>query len=634
MHSDENIAMTVSGKPQTYDYALIDTCSLMEDSFPLWMDRLATSKAKHKGRSAKIFVPKECVEELKGHTKSVEDFMKRSGALRALQILKGAKRMRLLGILKTQKKDHNAKSFADHAIMMKLTADRLDKKVLVITQDKKLASDIIGLNGLLSQRGRFIDVAKIDVNGELVSNKGELLLESNEQTKARFSNAKKVERAPQTVSKPAAPSATKPETKPAEAKTPNVEKPKPVEAPKKEVKPVVAAPVKTIVEKAPEEKPTTASPVYSGTGKDLKAAFFSCAHSGGFLFRYPTIPYLAQFHGPADLIEGEEDKILESLQKNLGAPKEFLFKDFYWKGERLNVDSFRVTAQKKAELTQKTAESAQKADVEPKAEPKEKPTKATKEKAEKAASPAADIDYEKGKAAIIENHPFLTISKAGKVFSCGYYRASKLVKRLQDEGVLSTEATNSDGFKVLLYKGKKEEVPTKPVVNAKEAPKKFESSKPAQNKKEELRASPKADKPKTTAKKKTSLKVEEKKPVESSSPAAEPLKKAKPQKKSAPAPSKAESRSEPKQAAPKTEPKKKETKRATSPAASNASSENGRLIVFEPGKETKKPLEKKKKSAEEPKTSTPKKTNASLKKKTGGPKQKPSSTPKQNKPAK
>lgn len=152
----------------------------MEDSFPTWMDRLAAAKVYLSDSPTQIYVPKECIIELERHSKNKEDFNKRATAKRALIILKKAKKQKLVSILKKQTKEPKSKAFADRAIYVKVSADRSNQKILVITQDKKLASDLIALNNLLSQKGRYARVVKFDVNsGELVPNRGEFLHENS-----------------------------------------------------------------------------------------------------------------------------------------------------------------------------------------------------------------------------------------------------------------------------------------------------------------------------------------------------------------------------------------------------------------------------------------------------------------------
>ena len=174
MYNDENRAMALAKHLNGFDYVLIDTCSLMEDAFPAWMDRLVAAQDYLEDSSTEIYVPKECIEELERHSKNKKDFDKRGPAKRALKILKDAKRRKLITILKKQKKDR--KSFADNAIYVKVSTDRLSQKILVITQDKKLASDLIALNNLLSQRGRNAHIMKFEgAEGNLVPNRGEIL---------------------------------------------------------------------------------------------------------------------------------------------------------------------------------------------------------------------------------------------------------------------------------------------------------------------------------------------------------------------------------------------------------------------------------------------------------------------------
>ena len=81
MYNDENRAMALAKHLNGFDYVLIDTCSLMEDAFPAWMDRLVAAQDYLEDSSTEIYVPKECIEELERHSKNKKDFDKRGPAI-------------------------------------------------------------------------------------------------------------------------------------------------------------------------------------------------------------------------------------------------------------------------------------------------------------------------------------------------------------------------------------------------------------------------------------------------------------------------------------------------------------------------------------------------------------------------
>ncbi|MCR5349337.1 MAG: hypothetical protein K6E59_07020 [Bacilli bacterium] len=168
MYSDENKSSALAKYLNTFDYVLIDTCSLMEESFPEWMDILRGSKAYRKP-TLEILIPRRCYDELKKHSRDRRSDSKRIDAKRALRVIWHARLRRLLQVTKLDKTEN----FADNAIYVKVSNDRLFARILVITQDKKLASDLRALNLLKSQSGKPLEVSKLTAGGRLVPNKGE-----------------------------------------------------------------------------------------------------------------------------------------------------------------------------------------------------------------------------------------------------------------------------------------------------------------------------------------------------------------------------------------------------------------------------------------------------------------------------
>lgn len=187
MFSDEQYSTSLAKLLSDFDYVIVDTCSLMDDAFPRWMDILHGAKD-YLNDDLRIIVPGECYEELKKHSKNKEEAGKRIAAKSAIKIIRRAKWRKLLEV---SKKESN-KSFADHVIYVKASTDRLDKKILIITQDKKLATDLINLNNLSSQRGRRLKVFKIGIDGVLVPNFGETPYQGDKKGKPVLAKEKKL----------------------------------------------------------------------------------------------------------------------------------------------------------------------------------------------------------------------------------------------------------------------------------------------------------------------------------------------------------------------------------------------------------------------------------------------------------
>ncbi len=170
MYQEELKSSNLAKFLNDYDYVFVDTCSLMEDSFPLFMDHLAASKEYWRDE-LQVIVLGECLEELKKHSKEKdkERNSSRIAATRALKIIKHDKwRSKTLTITKC-----DGDSFADNAIFTKVSSLRIHNKILVITQDKTLTTDLLKLNRLDSQKGRCLSVYRLNQQSELEKNPGE-----------------------------------------------------------------------------------------------------------------------------------------------------------------------------------------------------------------------------------------------------------------------------------------------------------------------------------------------------------------------------------------------------------------------------------------------------------------------------
>ena len=168
MYSDENKPSSLAKFLNGYDCVIIDTCSLMEESFPEFMEILHKGKPYRK-KGQEVLIPRKCFDELKKHVRQRKDDSKRIDAKRGLRVVR---RARFFKVVKITKRDAN-ENFADNAIFVRVSNDRLFARILIVTQDKKLATDLLALNQLKSQMGKPIGVFKLIPGGRLVPNKGE-----------------------------------------------------------------------------------------------------------------------------------------------------------------------------------------------------------------------------------------------------------------------------------------------------------------------------------------------------------------------------------------------------------------------------------------------------------------------------
>ncbi len=395
MFIDENKAASLARLLTGFDSVILDTCSLMEDSFPEWLDVYNQAKG-YLDDNFVITVPEAAIAELKKHSHDRRNPDKRIPAMRALKIFKEAKRLKLLCV---GKKNHN-QNFADNAIYSQVCEDRLTQKILVITQDKKLATDLKNLNNLNSQRGKRVSVYKVVSGGKLELNQGEEIFgyqrkhdrnEKRSYEKKPFFAEKTTQKQPFLNPKPdlesdlgASPILAADQRLNANLKNPNY----PVESkladiqkqlalleglpeneknglhllqgekklkeslvllsgdqePKEEAKaeemekPLPDSPK---VEPSVKETPTVlmkapAKKLWYGEGKSLSYALSMVAEHYGVLFRDPTIPYVSVVHGPLDLTSKDQSEIIALLDEKLRKGN----------SAEANFPTFRISAEK------------------------------------------------------------------------------------------------------------------------------------------------------------------------------------------------------------------------------------------------------------------------------------------------
>ena len=331
MYSDEIKSSSLAKYLNGFDYAIIDTCSLMEDSFPEWMDILDNAK-EYRKQAQPIYVPWQCVQELKKHSKDKTSDSRRIEAKRAIKILRHATWHKILTVTKKDKNEN----FADNAIFVRVSTDRLHSRILVITQDKKLASDLLSLNGLQSQNGRKLEVMKLTSGGVLSPNKGED--RPAHQDKKKESQPQQPKSKPAPKHPPLFDAILAADTRLSSViNNPNYPQKRlledvdqqlkllqklsigqrnslPLRVPEAKLKEILAGGAKPAQKQEPKKEepkpqpkpepaPAPAKRLYYGLGSTLESAIISCADHYGILFRDHLIRYSAQVHGPVDVTD-------------------------------------------------------------------------------------------------------------------------------------------------------------------------------------------------------------------------------------------------------------------------------------------------------------------------------------------
>lgn len=317
MYSQEKQFSNLAKILSNYDRVIIDTCSLMDEGFPQFMDQLVGSKRYWK-HGLQIITPKECIEELNQHAANTDWHYSdaRIDAVRALHILKDAQRKyRLIHVAKRQQRKGD--NFADPSILATATVLRIHYRILVITQDKSLAYDLERLNALGSQNGRFLATMRINNGGQLEGHSlGKLHFKDSKKQEAKNEKkpAVKAEQKPTPAAKPA-------EKQPVIATKPTQTKPT---SEKKEAKPTESKALK---------------PYYEYGATPTEAIIASAKHLN-VLVRDPSVPYVKEIHGPSDItrdvlssalpssgLEKTGDKVTVSV-KGLGIVIEKTERDF------------------------------------------------------------------------------------------------------------------------------------------------------------------------------------------------------------------------------------------------------------------------------------------------------------------
>ena len=437
MFSEEQYATSLAKFLSDFDYAIVDTCSLMDDAFPKWMDILHGAKD-YLNDDLRIIVPRECFEELKKHAKNKEDAGKRIAAKSAIKIIRRAKWSKLLEVGKKE----GEKNFADHVIYVKASTDRLDKKILIITQDKKLATDLLHLNNLASQRGRRVRVCKIGVDGTLVPNHGEYPKQGEKlgnkpvlerEKKALFGNKKKPQEKPKKAEsdnneivsadsklQSTIPNGTYPIEKKIEDIThqinamsklstsslpalkltydlPALQKllsqlksekakkekdktsPSPTEAKKQQPKPKdqPTKAEKPVQEQQKKEQPKKPDLGWYEKGSNLKAAITKVCEHHGVLVRDPGIAYDKQAHGEVDFTSKDVGHVSELLQNGISGGDVFqsTYRGWLVAGQKVSDEMFKVWINFKSKAPEPAKKASKPAEPDKPEPKKEKPKK-------------------------------------------------------------------------------------------------------------------------------------------------------------------------------------------------------------------------------------------------------------------
>lgn len=298
-----------------FDYVFLDTCSLMEEEFPEFMERLWNSKDYWK-ISTHIVLLSAVNAELEEKVNDPNP-VKRIGAIRALKILKQDAGMGGTKLLEHEKKTKD--TFADNSITNMVNRYRLDKKVLVITQDRKLARDLLKLNEMESQHGIPVQVFTIKEEGFISPIKDAL-----EQTASQKQPNLSAHHLPQGKKK--------------ETQKEETVRNKALDKTGKGGKEQGKNPLPEVLRGRGKEKPLSRNPLPKPlkagdtlvavpalnflTAPTLEEALRKAASDANILIRADSVEYIPLVHGPYNIKESDLNKALSSFTIIPGERKE------------------------------------------------------------------------------------------------------------------------------------------------------------------------------------------------------------------------------------------------------------------------------------------------------------------------
>lgn len=138
---------------------VIDTCSLMHDKCEILIRSLLPALQKHKKR---VLIPERVLDELRKHQKCINDPEKATKANQGMRICHMLQKAGCITI-----RGANQDNFADNTLYVAMSHYRYQYHMLLITQDRGLSADILGLNRTRSTAGHPIEVMYINSRGAL-----------------------------------------------------------------------------------------------------------------------------------------------------------------------------------------------------------------------------------------------------------------------------------------------------------------------------------------------------------------------------------------------------------------------------------------------------------------------------------
>ena len=137
----------------------IDTCSILHFAADKFWTNIIPLLQQYQN---KIFIPLRCIEELQKHEANTKDLKL---AKNAKKCLKSLNQLIIAGFVEIRGEESD--NFADNVFLVVFNKFRIKHKLLLITNDTKLARDIININNSESVRANPVHVTQINQYGFL-----------------------------------------------------------------------------------------------------------------------------------------------------------------------------------------------------------------------------------------------------------------------------------------------------------------------------------------------------------------------------------------------------------------------------------------------------------------------------------
>ncbi len=146
-YPSDNNDKAVAARSALEDYVknykiFIDTCSLLDDKADLFWSNILPLLSRH---NVKVIVPYRCIREVQRHQTNAKDPDLARKAKKCMETIRSLVKDGYLEV-----RGEQSDNFADNVFLVVFSKFRMTHRLLLITRDKALTEDILGLNNTKS----------------------------------------------------------------------------------------------------------------------------------------------------------------------------------------------------------------------------------------------------------------------------------------------------------------------------------------------------------------------------------------------------------------------------------------------------------------------------------------------------